>query len=362
MKHRLLALIALPVAALGMSAGLSACATTSNAALDINGVKVSRSTLDDELRGFADNQLARQKTAADKTAMEGRLYGKTKASKESFNAEFVAFMLNTRLVSEVVHAEAVSRKVTLTPLDASARKTLVADYGGESLFQKLPKSFQARAERSSKEFAALLASEKKKLPSAAEYFAKNKAKYPGATCISHILVPTLAEADAARARIVGGEDFAAVAKAVSKDPGSKDTGGSLSCGDPAQFVAEFANAANTLKIDELSQPVQTQFGFHIIKVTKRTEATLDAVKVTVEDALGNQAQTAASASLVNRIKTAKVSVDPSLGTYLAKGANGFPEIVSAAAAKSANAAAETISATLPTASDPSGATTTVAGG
>ena len=152
--------------------------------------------------------------------------------------------------------------------------------------------------RSASEFTAIVASEKKKLGTAAAYFEKNKDQFTGETCISHILVPTKEEADAARARIVAGEDFAVLAKELSQDPGSKDAGGSLSCGDPKQFVAEFATAANALKIDELSQPVQTQFGFHLIKVTKRTDASFASSKATVETALSSQAETAASASLV----------------------------------------------------------------
>ena len=359
MKHRLLALLALPIAALG----LGACSSAQGMVLDVNGVKVNRSSLDAELTGFAENQLAQQKTASDKTTMEGRLYGKTTAATKSFNADFVAFVLNTRLVNEVVHAEAVARKVTLTPLGATARISLVGDYGGEALFKKLPKDYQARAERSAKEFAAILEAEKKKLPSPAEYFAQNKASFPGATCISHILVKTLDEAKAARARIVAGEDFAAIAKAFSQDPGSKVVGGSLSCGDPSQFVAEFASAANTLKVNELSEPVQTQFGYHIIKVTKRTVASLASAKLNIDTALTTRAQAAASASLVTRIKKTPVSVDPTVGTYVVKGSSGFPEIVSATAGKTANAAAEAANgAAIPTANDPTGAPTTVAGG
>ena len=359
MKHRLLATLALPIAALA----LGACATTQSTVLDVNGVKVSRSSLDTELKGFAENQLAQKKTAAEKTKMEGRLYGKTKAATKSFNADFVAFILNTRLVNEVVHSEAVARKVTLAPLDATARTSLVGDYGGEALFKKLPKDYQARAERSAKEFASILEAEKKKLPSPAAYFEQNKASFPGETCVSHILVKTLDEAKAARSRVVAGEDFATVAKAVSQDPGSKDAGGSLSCGNPSQFVAEFASAATTLKVNELSEPVQTQFGFHVIKVTKRTASSLAAAKVSIESALSKQAQSASSASLVTRLKKLKVSVDPTVGTYVVKGSNGFPEIVSTTAAKTAKAAAEAAdAAAIPTANDPSGAPTAAAGG
>jgi parvulin-like peptidyl-prolyl isomerase len=97
-------------------------------------------------------------------------------------------------------------------------------------------------------------------------------------CASHILVKTQGEADKVRARITGGEDFAKVAKETSQDPGSGAQGGDLGCADPGQYAEEFANATRTLPLNELSQPVKTQFGFHIIVVKERkTLALADAL-------------------------------------------------------------------------------------
>ncbi len=71
----------------------------------------------------------------------------------------------------------------------------------------------------------------------------------------------------ARQRIVeGGEDFAEVAKEVSEDPGSAPNGGDLGCFGKGQMVPEFEQAAFSLEKGEVSQPVKTDFGFHIIQV------------------------------------------------------------------------------------------------
>lgn len=71
----------------------------------------------------------------------------------------------------------------------------------------------------------------------------------------------------ARKRIVeGGEDFATVAKEVSEDPGSAENGGDLGCFGKGQMVPEFEEAAFSLEKGEVSQPVKTDFGFHIIQV------------------------------------------------------------------------------------------------
>jgi peptidyl-prolyl cis-trans isomerase C len=80
----------------------------------------------------------------------------------------------------------------------------------------------------------------------------------------HILVPTEEEAKKALARVKGGEDFAKVAGEVSKDPGSK--GGDLGWFTKDRMVPEFGDAASKMKPGELSEPVKTQFGWHIIKL------------------------------------------------------------------------------------------------
>lgn len=83
----------------------------------------------------------------------------------------------------------------------------------------------------------------------------------------HILLPTQEAAEKALKRIEAGEDFAKVATELSKDPGG--TGGDLGWFTKDRMVPEFAEAAFRMKAGELSQPVKTQFGWHIIKVEER---------------------------------------------------------------------------------------------
>ena len=80
----------------------------------------------------------------------------------------------------------------------------------------------------------------------------------------HILLPTEDEAKAALARVKGGEDFAKVATELSKDPSGD--GGDLGWFTKDRMVPEFSEAAFKLKKGEMSEPVKTQFGWHIIKV------------------------------------------------------------------------------------------------
>lgn len=78
-----------------------------------------------------------------------------------------------------------------------------------------------------------------------------------------------AKAEEVLARLKAGEDFAAVAKEVSDDPGSAEAGGSLGFFKRGRMVPEFEEAAFSLKVGELSDIVETQYGYHIIKVDDR---------------------------------------------------------------------------------------------
>ncbi len=74
-----------------------------------------------------------------------------------------------------------------------------------------------------------------------------------------------------RTRIVQGEDFAKLARANSQDPGSGSEGGDLGWVTPGQMVPEFEKAMNELAIGEVSQPVKSRFGWHLIQVQDRRE-------------------------------------------------------------------------------------------
>jgi parvulin-like peptidyl-prolyl isomerase len=99
-----------------------------------------------------------------------------------------------------------------------------------------------------------------------EYYAKNKAQYsqPESRDVRHILVKTRAKADDLYNQLKGGADFAALAKKFSEDTGSKANGGKLTI-SKGQTVAPFDKTAFELKKNDISTPVKTEFGFHIIQ-------------------------------------------------------------------------------------------------
>ncbi len=121
----------------------------------------------------------------------------------------------------------------------------------------------------------------------AAYFEGHKDEFtrPAEACASHILLKVKASPDApghtdeeakrlaqaAIEQLKGGADFAAVAKKLSEDEGSASQGGDLGCFAHGSMVQEFANAAFSLEIGKVSDPVKTTFGYHVIRVASRQE-------------------------------------------------------------------------------------------
>lgn len=119
----------------------------------------------------------------------------------------------------------------------------------------------------------------------------------GNPCASHILVATQDEANQVVADLKGGADFATEAKAKSTDPGSKDKGGDLGCVDPTNYVQGFADAVKTAPVGQIVGPVQSSFGWHVIKVTgyeadgdqlaqDKLKTGLGAARITVDQRVG----------------------------------------------------------------------------
>jgi peptidyl-prolyl cis-trans isomerase SurA len=104
----------------------------------------------------------------------------------------------------------------------------------------------------------------------------------------HILIrPTEVQDDATtrqrlaalRERIVGGEDFGALASVTSEDPGSGSRGGDLGWNSPGAFAPEFEAQLAALEVDEISEPFRTQFGWHIVQLLgRRTHDQSDEVR------------------------------------------------------------------------------------
>lgn len=127
-----------------------------------------------------------------------------------------------------------------------------------------------------------------------QYYEENKARYtqPGRRHARHILFAAggddkAAEAKAkqAYARAVAGEDFAKLARELSEDPGSKESGGDLGNAERGDFVGPFGDAVWSMQPGEIRGPVKTDFGWHVIKlesVSPETTKPFEDVRAEIE--------------------------------------------------------------------------------
>ena len=131
---------------------------------------------------------------------------------------------------------------------------------------------------------------------------------PTVRCLRHILVVTEQEALDARDRIAGGEEFAAVAAELGTD-GTAATGGDLGCQPLSTYVVEFADAAAAAEEGEVSDPVESEFGWHLILVDPILERVKEQINQTRVTEL-------VQAWLTEAARDATVEVDEQYGVWV----------------------------------------------
>ncbi len=139
------------------------------------------------------------------------------------------------------------------------------------------------------------------------YYAAHKTTYTQAASrdVRHILVNTRSLADQLETKLKGGGSFATLAKKYSKDPGSAANGGKLTI-SKGQTVPAFDQMAFSLKTNQISAPVHTQYGWHIIQalsaVKPAKQTPLASVKESIRQTLLQQKKTTAMTNWVNGVK------------------------------------------------------------
>lgn len=147
------------------------------------------------------------------------------------------------------------------------------------------------------------------------YFDKHKEQFkrPGRAVLTVVAIPrvvTAADSEAVRQHaialrneILGGAKFEDVAKRESADSASAVNGGDLGRGPKGRFVPAFEQAANALKVGEISQPVLTQFGYHLIRLDARNGDTLALhhILLRIQPSDSNEARIDAKADTLSKI-------------------------------------------------------------
>jgi parvulin-like peptidyl-prolyl isomerase len=290
------------------------CNATAPYAAKVNGATITQGDINSELVAIKSdpaylNQIQSQAQV-------------TGAGQDSFDSSFVAQVLNRQIVFQLVHQEAARRGITISAQDLSlARADTASALGGANILTGLPASYQDTLIRHSAEVTALeaaLAHVDIRPAAMAQYYATHQQSFVQ-QCVSHILVSTQADAAALRAQIVAGAPFAQVAQTQSQDQASAATGGQLGCGPTGRFVTGFEQAVDASPTGQLSQPVQTQFGWHLIEVTSRQPLSLTQAQPQIRAALLANAQRALTNTLQRDESRATVAVNPRYGTYETRG-------------------------------------------
>lgn len=188
-----------------------------------------------------------------------------------------------QLISDkIVAKEAKKQKINITNEEIKEElEQLKESYGGEEVFNQTLESNNttlADVEADIKNYLTI----KKLLEPEIEitdeelktYFDENKDSFGEAEQVkaSHILVEDENKAKEIKAKLDADEDFAELAKEFSTDESTKESGGELGFFSKGTMVAEFDAAAFTLAVDQISDPVKSEYGYHIIKVEDKKEA------------------------------------------------------------------------------------------
>jgi peptidyl-prolyl cis-trans isomerase C len=178
-----------------------------------------------------------------------------------------------------------------------------------------------------------------------DYYDKHKEEFTTTSQIraSHILVKTEAKANEVLARLKKGEKFEEIARKESLDAKSAANGGDIGYFSRGMLVPEFERAAASLKVGELSAPVKTPYGYHIIKVTDKKAGPViefDRVKDVIFQRLSGERQKAAFDNYISELrKNYKVEINKDTRAQIAPEA-GKTEPGQAAPAKPSDAVPE----------------------
>lgn len=278
--------LSVALVAVALAAGIVLLAASDGAAaFVVDGHAVSQGAIDDELGILAEHP--------DFTA--GIIGIEVTAGRGSVSSDVSARWLTIRVVTTYAADEIARLDERITDEDRAA--TGLADFPA---FRQLPSDFRAEVLTG---LASLRALQRTLVADPdGKVAAATRAACPSGRFVSHILLATEAEATAAAAELEAGAPFGEVAAERSTDPGSAAQGGQLGCLDElGAAVAPFLAAAESIQVNVVSAPVETEFGFHLIFVSDSPPPSdVDAASVGV---------------VLARIGRVPVEIDPRYGSW-----------------------------------------------
>lgn len=232
------------------------------------------------------------------------------------NSSYTVNVVSQRIYTTLLMQDIAKNKVTPTDEEKARAESAVSQNYDPGVFDALNAEYKKYLiDRSAALYAGLrFRSSPEKLRA---YYDSHPDEFTS-ECIRHILVTDKPKADQLRESIAGGTDFAAIAKAESIDNQAPESsafkGGDLGCfkiTELSNFITPFADAVKTLEVNQLSQPVQTQFGYHLIQITSRTLQTFEESQAAISQKLSDS-----SAYVSELLNGAKIEINPRYGEYV----------------------------------------------
>lgn len=312
-----------PSLALALALTLGACASE-EPAVTVNGDTITTEALEAELSAIQGNQRYREGVEQG-LAQQGVDMSISGEGEGTFDSAFVARLLSLNVYYELLEQQVAERGLQITSEDLEAiRPQAINAVGGDDVFAAFPTAFQdqlvrrqALTQKLRSAVAADYAPDK-----ARQFYDENPGEFTG-VCVSHIFASKEQRGpDGARARIdelagqlATGADFTALATEQSDDTTAAAQGGSLGCGGRGRFIPEFERAAFTIPVGEVSDPVESAVGFHLILVTERRMLPFEEVQGQVEQALQRR-QIEEFGTFVDGLTCdAQVEVNPRYGNW-----------------------------------------------
>ncbi|MBP2241943.1 foldase protein PrsA [Cytobacillus eiseniae] len=197
-------------------------------------------------------------------------------------SQYGSEVLETLITEKMIKQEMKKEKVEVSKAELEEEmNAYMESYGGEEAFQEILANNGVEMSTIEKNIENYVATKKLIEPrikitddELLAYFEENKDSYAQAEQIqaSHILVEDEETAKEVRKKLEAGEDFGKLASEYSTDVSNSETGGDLGFFGRGEMVQTFEEAAFTLEIGEISAPVKTDYGYHIIKVVEKKEA------------------------------------------------------------------------------------------
>jgi len=281
-----------------LAVGLSSCGTVPARAATVNGSTISRADFERDLKALAANPGLLNLTGGTDVSIDG-----------TTARNWLSQVITWKTAEDLLSRHGLS--TTQESIDA-----IQAQIAGNPTAAKLPQDMKDEVVAGA---AAVESLSQVTAPSPGDLEAqyRDDPAGTGALCVSHILVKTEAEAQAVLDELKGGASFADLAKQRSTEPAAKTTGGALAGADgnacqsvgtfQTQYDADFTAGALGATVGVPSDPIKSQFGWHVILLRPYEEVADDLAKLV--------ASSPGEAALTGALATADVTVDPRYGQW-----------------------------------------------